>query len=131
MAKCPNCGREVAEEANSCGACGASMRPSAIDAMIEDARSALASDPDDASARYNLAIAYKLGGANELALEELRRVAELQPEFADVHYEIGLLEANSGRREEAIAALARALETDPSHSGARALLARLTGEGRV
>ena len=129
MSKCPNCGAEVPEEANFCPKCGASKRSSAIDRMIEDARQALASNPDDAPARYNLAIAYKLGGMEDLALQELSRVAELQPDFGDVHYEIGVLHAKSGRAEEAITALARAVELDPGHTRAERLLERLRGAG--
>jgi len=125
MAKCPNCGGEVPEGADSCEACGASLGLSAIDEMIQDARQALVSNPEDASARYNLAIAYKLGGMDDLALDELSRVAEMQPDFGDVHYEIGLLRAKRGRTKEAIAALTRALQLDPGHTRAERLLARL------
>ena len=91
MAKCPNCGRELSEDANFCDKCGASLQSGAVAQMIEDARQAILSNPDDVSARYNLAIAYKLGGMDDLALQELSRVAELQPDFVDVHYELGLL----------------------------------------
>jgi len=125
MQKCPNCGTTVAEEANFCATCGTSLRPQAIGRMIEDARRALDSNPGDASARYNLALAYKLGGMEDLALQEFGRVAEEQPDFADVHYELGLLYLKSGRREEAIAAAERAVELDPEQSQARRLLERL------
>ena len=125
MAKCPNCGTEAAEGANFCAACGSALGSPAVAAMIEDARRALASRPDDASARYNLAIAYKLAGMEDRALEELREVAQLDPDFADAHYEMGLLYANSGRTQEAIAALSRAVARDPDHSRARQMLERL------
>jgi len=95
--------------------------------MIQDAQRALAKNPDDASARYNLAIAYKLGGMDDLAIEQLRRVAELHPDFADVHYELGVLHAKRGRKAEAIAALTRARELDPEDDRAIKLLARLRG----
>jgi tetratricopeptide (TPR) repeat protein len=131
MAKCPNCGRELSEQANFCDKCGASLQSQspAIAQMIDDARQALFSNPDDVSARYNLAIAYKLGGMDDLALEELSRVAELQPDFVDVHYELGLLHAKSGRTEEAIGALNRAVGLDPEHRRAGRLLERLRGRG--
>lgn len=127
MPTCANCGREVQAEANTCAVCGASQRSSAIDSMIEDARRALTMDPDDADARNNLALAYKLGGRDELALQEFARVAEQQPDFSDAHYEIGLLQAKAGRTEEAICALGRALEVDPDHARAQRLLERLRG----
>ena len=126
MAKCPNCGRELSEEADFCK-CGASLRSSAITRIVEDARQALLSNPNDASARYNLAIAYKLGGMDELAAQELRRVAEQHPDFADVHYELGALHAKSGRTEEAVGALSRAVELDPGHARAGRLLRQLRG----
>jgi len=113
------------EEANFCAACGAALRSPAIAAMIEDARRAISRQPDDASARYNLALAYKLAGTDELALAELVRVVELAPDFADAHYEIALLKAKSGRMGEAEEALSRALELDPEHAGARRLRERL------
>jgi len=125
MAKCQSCGADAADGADLCPICGASLRSSAIGAMVEDARQALAENPDDASARYNLAIAYKLGGLADLALEELSRVAEEQPDFSDVHYEIGVLHAQAGRTKEAAAALTRALSLDPDHARARRLLRQL------
>jgi len=129
MPKCPNCGRELSENANFCDKCGASLQSPAIAQMIEDARQTLFSNPDDVSARYNMAIAYKLGGMDDLALQEFSRVAEAQPDFVDVHYELGLLHAKSGRAEEAIEALNRALGLDPEHRRAGRLLERLRGGG--
>lgn len=128
MERCPTCGRAVSAEENFCSACGAGLRSPAIDQMIEDTRRALLSHPEDAAARYNLALAYKLGGADALALEELARVAEMQPGFADVHYEMALLYAKGDRTDQAVAALRRVLEIEPDHSRASRLLARLEGE---
>jgi Flp pilus assembly protein TadD len=127
MARCPTCGREVPGDANFCPACGASLLSPAIQSMIEDARRALKTREGDTSARYNLALAYKLGGADDLALQEFQRVAQEQPDFADVHYEIGLLHAKKGRNEQAVAALRRALEVEPDHARARRLIEQLQG----
>jgi len=129
MAKCSNCGREVQEGMNFCGHCGAALRSGAVEAMIEDARRALAQNPDDASARYNLAIAYTLGGMEDLALEELQRVADIQPDFVDVHYEKAVLHAKLDQREQAVAAAKKTLELEPGHQRARRLLARLQQAG--
>jgi len=125
MPTCPNCSQAVAEGANFCPSCGASLGSPAIESMIADARRALSANPDDASARHNLALAYKLGGMDDLAIQEFQRVAELQPDFADVHYELGFLHAKHGRTDQAIAALRRATSLDPDHRRARALLERL------
>jgi len=127
MPQCASCGGEMEEGHNFCPKCGASVQSPAVAAMMQDARQALASNPDDIAARYNLAIAYKLGGMEDMALQELARVAELQPDFADVHYELGLLYAKQGKREDAIAALTQARELDPDDDRASRLLAKLTG----
>jgi tetratricopeptide (TPR) repeat protein len=124
--ECPNCGYQVEQGANFCARCGASLRSQALDRMIQDARRAVDSKPDDAAARHNLALAYKLGGMDGLALQEFARVAELQPDFGDAHYEIALLHLKMGRKQEAVAALRRALEVEPEHTRAQRLLARLT-----
>ena len=126
MPACPNCGRNTEESANFCSHCGASLRSQALDRMIQDARRAVDNDPNNASARFNLALACKLGGLDELALEEFGRVAELQPDFGDAHYEIGLLHAKAGRRQDARAALHRALEAEPGHARAQQLLDKLS-----
>jgi Flp pilus assembly protein TadD len=125
MATCAKCKQDLPPEANFCPNCGQSLQSSAVSAMIDDARQTLSSDPGDAAARYNLAIAYKLGGVDDLALEELEQVATLQPDFADAYYEMGLLHAKSGSGEKAVSSLKRALELDSNHSRAHKLLARL------
>ena len=56
MGKCSNCGAPTEQQANFCSKCGASLLPLAIGRMIEDARRALDTNPDDHSARYNLAL---------------------------------------------------------------------------
>jgi tetratricopeptide (TPR) repeat protein len=125
MPTCPTCGRDLEAGANFCSACGTSLLPPALEQMIADSRRALNANPDDAAARHNLALAYKLGGLDDLALEEFQRVAALQSDFSDVHYEIALLHAKSGRRDEAVTALQRVLAIDPDHTQARRLIERL------
>jgi tetratricopeptide (TPR) repeat protein len=126
MRTCANCERTVEEGANFCPNCGASLRAPAMEAMIDDARRALKKNPADADAHYNLALAYKMTGPEELALQEFAVVAELQPDFADPHYEMAVLHAKAGRTEAAVAALRRALELEPTHLQAKRLLERLS-----
>lgn len=126
MRICSNCERAVEDHANFCWNCGASLRAPAMEAMIEDARRALRRNPADADAHYNLALAYRMTGPEELALKEFAVVAELQPDFADPHYEIAALHAKAGRTEEALAALRRALQVDPEHREAKRLLEQLS-----
>jgi tetratricopeptide (TPR) repeat protein len=95
--------------------------------MIQDAHKVLGQKPEDTFARYNLAIAYRLAGNDEMALEQFAKVAELQPDFADAFYEMGVIHAKHGRRPEAVAALTRAFELDPENARTRRLLERLVG----
>jgi len=133
MAQCPTCGRDIEAGANfcpTCGAsvaCGASVHSPAVAAMIQEAHKVLAQKPEDASARYNLAIAYKLAGMDDMAIEEFAKVAALQPDFADAFYEVGALHAKHGRRSEAVAALTRARALDPENERVSRLLERLAG----
>jgi tetratricopeptide (TPR) repeat protein len=126
MRTCPTCERTVEDRANFCPNCGASLRAPALEGMIEDARRALKKNPADADAHYNLALAYRMAGPEEMALKEFAVVAELQPDFADPHYEIAALHARAGRIEAAVAALRRALELEPAHLQAKRLLEKLT-----
>jgi len=131
--KCPSCGAELGEGAHFCANCGAALagqagagiRSEAIGLMIEDARRALNTNPNDLSARYNLALGYKLGGLEPLALQEFERVAAAQPDFADVHFELAQLCLKAGRKEDALACLRRVLELEPEHAGARRLVGRV------
>ncbi len=125
MGNCSTCGSEVEAGANFCAKCGASMHSPAVAAMIHDALKTLGQTPEDASARYNLAIAYKLAGSDDMAIEQFTKIAELQPDFADAFYEIGALHAKYGRRSEALAALTRARELDPDNRRVIRLLERL------
>ena len=129
MPQCPTCGRDVDAGINFCPACGASLHSPAVAAMIQDALKVLSEKPNDASARYNLAIAYKLAGSDEMAMEEFAKVAQLQPDFADAYYEMGALHAKHGRRSEAVAVLTRANELDPQNARIARLLERLGRAG--
>jgi tetratricopeptide (TPR) repeat protein len=134
MPACVNCGREIATDFSFCPYCGhlVQQAPEAQDTamgrIIDEARRALDRNPNDALARYNLALGYRMTGLRELALRELMRVAEQEPEYADAFYEIGAISAEEGRRDQAIPALRRALQLEPEHRKARRLLAKLEGE---
>ena len=61
---------------------------------------ALALDPDQPEARYNLAHLLVEAGEMDLAAAELRRVLLLDPGFADAHFNLATaLEALGGRRQ--------------------------------
>ena len=128
---CPNCGKEAEPGANFCSRCGASLLPSeetSIDRMIDDYRRTLEKKPDDADTHYNLALAYRLQGRDDLALIELERVTELAPDFADAYYQMGLIYLRQERFPESCQAATKALEYEPDHAGARRLRERLSGK---
>jgi len=131
---CPHCNAENPQGARFCNQCGRSLalagqRPDlAIDEMIEDYLRAVEKNPSDAMARYNLGLAYRLKGLNDLAETEWKKVRELSPDFADVEYQLALLFRLRGDIEEARLAAARALEIDPAHVRARRLLEQLSGK---
>ncbi len=61
---------------------------------------ALALDPDQPEARYNLAHLLVEAGEMDVAAAELRRVLQLDPAFADAHFNLATaLEALGGRRQ--------------------------------
>ncbi len=57
-----------------------------FDAAVEWIGKALAIAPDDAEARFNLAVALNALGRREDAIAQYRRVVELNPTHADAHY---------------------------------------------
>jgi tetratricopeptide (TPR) repeat protein len=68
---------------------------------------ALALDPEQAEARYNLArILHELGEV-ELAASELRRVVQTAPDFADAHYNLATALENLGSQRQAVEHLRR------------------------
>ena len=131
---CTHCNAENVQGARFCSQCGRSLAPPgqpsilAIDRMIEDYLRQVDKNPSDAMAHYNLALAYRLKGMDDLAEMTFKKVRELSPDFADVHYQLALLFRQHGRIDEAKAAAAKALELEASHEGARRLLHQLGKE---
>jgi tetratricopeptide (TPR) repeat protein len=118
---CPRCRHENEAEANFCSRCGARLREgtAAIDRMIEDFRRRLEDDPDDADARYNLGLAFRVKGDDALAIVELEQARQQSPGVADIEAELAEAYRAVGRMEEARAAAQRALALDPEHERAR------------
>ena len=90
---------------------------------------ALALDPDQPEARFNLANLVLETGDLELAVAEFRRVLQSDPEFADAHFNLAVALERLGGRAQARAHLERYLALEPTSSSwaeqARALIARL------
>ena len=79
----------------------------------ESYRKALALDPQDSGALYNLALLIQDERPRE-ALRSLRQAVEIEPRSAWAHYAIGVLHQGAGRRQEGIRFFARAFALDPS-----------------
>lgn len=92
-------------------------------------RAALARDPDDLTARYNLAVILHRTGRRGEAEEQYRGVLGRDSSFTRARYSLGTLLAEEGRLEEAVAELRGAVEEAPDFVQARlnlaAALARL------
>ena len=90
---------------------------------------ALALDPDQPEARFNLANLVLESGDLELAVAEFRRVLQADPDFADAHFNLAVALERLGGRAQARAHLERYLALEPTSSSwaeqARALIARL------
>ena len=90
---------------------------------------ALALDPDQPEARFNLANLVLESGDLELAVAEFRRVLQADPEFADAHFNLAVALERLGGRSQARAHLEHYLALEPTSSTwadqARALIARL------
>jgi len=131
--RCRSCDAEIAEGSAFCPTCGARQEAGiqfeTVDRLMDDFRRRLDERPDDADARFNLALAYKHKGLDEMALAELERLREQAPDLADVEYELAALYARRGAIAEALQAARRALAIEPDHRAAQSLLQRLQRNG--
>lgn len=96
VSKAPDKERPVMHYANAISATG----------QYEQARrlyeKVLALNPENATARYNLGIVYKLLGDYERAVEEWRRVVRLEPGHPNVHVNIGNYHFSRGELDRAL-----------------------------
>ncbi|WNG57726.1 tetratricopeptide repeat protein [Archangium gephyra] len=78
-------------------------------------REAVSLGPDDARARYHLAIAHRLRGELTEARNELLAALELEPTLAPACAQLGGLALVAGELQEAMSWLSRALAIHPGH----------------
>ncbi|WP_083814568.1 tetratricopeptide repeat protein [Ktedonobacter racemifer] len=74
---------------------------------------AVAADPEDARARYNLALAQQYLGDTELAIAGYRRAIDLDPNLIDSYINLGNLYGEIGMYEESLETFQQGLELDP------------------
>jgi len=82
---------------------------------------ALRWNPENARARYNRGLAYRVQEKLELALGDFRHAAVAHEIAASAHFAIAQILAETGRLREARAECDRALAVDPDLQGARIL----------
>src|SRR5437016_8508332 len=76
---------------------------------------AVAISPDDARARYNLALAQQYLGDSELAIAGYRRAINLDPQLLDAYVNLGILYGELGLNEDSLETFQQALELNPAN----------------
>src|SRR5947209_11074582 len=85
---------------------------------------AVAANPTDYSAHFNLALAYSLSGQDALAVPEYRRTLEIKPGIFQAELNLGQSLFNTKAFADAAQAYARALEINANSAPAELGLAR-------
>lgn len=99
---------------------------------IEQFRKAIAINPDDVVAHYNLAFALQAVGKPDDAIPHLVESLRIEPRDVKARVELGKLLAHAGRFDEAIADLQRATAIRPRDPEAQRTLGRvLASRGRL
>jgi tetratricopeptide (TPR) repeat protein len=95
-------------------------------------RKAIAEQPDNIPAHFNLGAALTQTGDLRGAAEQFKETLRLDPNHANAHYNLGLLLAQTKQHEEAITHLRQAVSAAPDDNNARFLLAQeLAGVRRL
>jgi superkiller protein 3 len=76
---------------------------------------AVSLSPNDARARYNLALAQQYLGDSEIAIAGYRRAIDLDPQLLDAYINLGNLYNEIGLNEDALETFQEALELDPEN----------------
>jgi tetratricopeptide (TPR) repeat protein len=71
-------------------------------AAVDDFTQAIAADPKDYSAHFNLALAYSLQGKNAEAIPEYKKTLELKPDLYEAELNLGISLLRESRASEAV-----------------------------
>src|SRR2546422_424929 len=93
----------------------AAAREGDYEAAAEAFQHAIDVNPNDARARYNLALAQQLLRDTEIAIAGYRRAIDLDPQLIDAYINLGNLSSELGMHEEALETYQQALEFDPDN----------------
>jgi Flp pilus assembly protein TadD len=102
-----------------------------IHAADREYRAALASNPDDGTARGDLAVLFAGTGDYATAVRLWQRVFEADPAQAAAGYNLALGQCRLGQKNEAEATLKRLLSFDPDDQRARSLATALAGSAQT
>lgn len=121
MSNCPKCGAEVAPQDNFCPVCGASLtsphsgRSQTIADLIAEHRDQIAENPDDASARYSLGLAYLYDGQPAAAADQFTEITRLAPDFAQAYAKLAIALSQMRNYHEARRAINQARQIQPDN----------------
>ena len=119
---CPECGVENADH-NFCKHCGFALQPVAVDAALAGNFAERNRDrflqlikayPDNASAHFNLGLAYYHLGQLGNAQRAFQRVIEIDETFSAAHFQLALCFYRRGAMIECVSASRRAIEYNPA-----------------
>ncbi|MDQ1453716.1 MAG: hypothetical protein QOK38_3582 [Acidobacteriaceae bacterium] len=106
------------------------QRAGDISAADREYRAALTVDPDDGTARGDMAVLFAGTGDYATAVRLLQRVFDADPAQAAAGYNLALGQCRLGQKDDAQATLKRLLRFAPDDQRARALVAALAGGGQ-
>jgi tetratricopeptide (TPR) repeat protein len=97
-------------------------RLEASDRALNEAKAALAQNPEDAEAYKNAGLALEQAGKFAAAAAEFKEALRIKPDYTPVHYDLGILFHDSGDYDNAIVEYKKAIALDPNSADAHSNL---------